>query len=60
MVPIPGSSKADRVRSNAKAAEIKLTDDDLKEINEILASFEPVGGRYGDAQKAVLVSVRVL
>lgn len=46
------------MRSNAKAVDIKLTEDDLKEINQILATFEPVGGRYGDAQKAVLVSLR--
>lgn len=56
-IPIPGSSKAERVKSNAKAAEIKLGEDDLKEVNRILSTFEPVGGRYPKHAEGVLVSL---
>jgi len=54
-MPIPGSSKADRIADNAQAADIKLTDDDLKGINETLDKFEVNGDRYDKHSSAVLV-----
>jgi len=57
-VPIPGSSNPGRIAENAEAVNIKLTEEDLKGINETLASFEVAGGRYDEHQTAVLVSLR--
>jgi pyridoxine 4-dehydrogenase len=56
VIPIPGSSNAKRVKQNTEAADIKLSEEDLKEINRILAEFEPKGGRYPDHSSGLLVS----
>lgn len=45
-IAIPGSSKVARVQENTSAAQIKLTPDELKEINDFLDEFEPIGERY--------------
>ncbi|KAM0252051.1 hypothetical protein ACHAP5_001376 [Fusarium lateritium] len=44
IIPIPGSSKPDRIRENATI--IHLTDEDLADIDTLLASFTPAGERY--------------
>ncbi|KAF5665777.1 putative pyridoxine 4-dehydrogenase [Fusarium heterosporum] len=44
IIPIPGSSKPDRVRENATIVE--LTDEDLADIDRLLSSFVPAGERY--------------
>lgn len=44
IIPIPGSSKPERIRENAKVVD--LTEEDLKEIDDILQSFVPAGDRY--------------
>jgi len=47
-IPIPGSSNPTRIKENVEAGSIKLTDEDLQGINDILAKFEVKGGRYMD------------
>lgn len=44
IIPIPGSITEEKVKENANPA--KLTDEDLKSINDFLKSFEPIGMRY--------------
>ncbi|KLP12099.1 putative pyridoxine 4-dehydrogenase [Fusarium fujikuroi] len=44
IVPIPGSTKPDRIRENATI--IDLTEEDLRDIDRLLASFTPAGDRY--------------
>ncbi|KAF5619710.1 aldo keto reductase [Fusarium sp. NRRL 52700] len=44
IVPIPGSTKPDRIRENATI--IDLTEADLRDIDTLLASFTPAGDRY--------------
>lgn len=46
IVPIPGSRKTDRLKENAAAADIVLTDGEVSEINKALDSMEmsPVFG----------------
>lgn len=44
IVPIPGATTAERVRENAKAAE--LTEQDIEEINGILSQCVVKGERY--------------
>lgn len=46
IVPIPGTTKLHRLEENIGAAEIKLTENDLKEINEIISKIEVQGARY--------------
>ncbi|WVQ83177.1 hypothetical protein IAT38_005316 [Cryptococcus sp. DSM 104549] len=45
-IPIPGSSKADRVRENNESTQITLTPEEYAEINKILDGFEVKGDRY--------------
>lgn len=44
IIPIPGATTVDRVRENA--VEIELTEEEMKEIDSILASCEVLGDRY--------------
>jgi aryl-alcohol dehydrogenase-like predicted oxidoreductase len=46
IVPIPGSRKLERLDENNGAVEVKLTADDLKEINNSMAQIKVVGDRY--------------
>jgi aryl-alcohol dehydrogenase-like predicted oxidoreductase len=54
IVPIPGTTKLHRLEENIGGAEIKLSDADLKEINEALSKIEVQGARYSEnSQKLV-------
>ena len=45
MIPIPGASSPERVKENM--VDVDLSDNDLKEIDSLLASVPIEGGRYG-------------
>ena len=45
IVPIPGATTGERVEENLK--EIELTENDIKELDSLVASMPVVGGRYG-------------
>lgn len=47
MVPVAGARSEERVAENCK--DIPLTEEDLKDINAILASFPVLGGRWPEA-----------
>jgi aryl-alcohol dehydrogenase-like predicted oxidoreductase len=54
IVPIPGTTKLHRLKENLGAAEIDLSDRDIKKINEALSNIEVRGNRYSEqAQKMV-------
>lgn len=54
IVPIPGTTKLHRLEENVSAANIALSVDDLKEINEALSTIEIQGARYSEqAQKMI-------
>jgi aryl-alcohol dehydrogenase-like predicted oxidoreductase len=54
IVPIPGTTKLHRLEENVGAANITLSVDDLKEINEALSTIEIQGARYSEqAQKMI-------
>jgi len=54
IVPIPGTTKLHRLKENLGAAEIDLSDQDIKKINEALSHIEVQGHRYSEqAQKMV-------
>lgn len=46
IVPIPGTTKLHRLEENVGAAEIELTENDLKEINDAVSKIEVQGARY--------------
>ena len=46
IVPIPGTTRLDRLEENIGAAAITLTADDLKEIDAAAAKITVEGGRY--------------
>jgi len=46
IVPIPGTTKLERLEENLEAVDIKLTSDDLREIDNALAGVEVQGARY--------------
>jgi aryl-alcohol dehydrogenase-like predicted oxidoreductase len=47
MIPIPGTKKRKYLRENTAAADVVLTNDDLKKIDEVLSSHPDIGERYG-------------
>jgi aryl-alcohol dehydrogenase-like predicted oxidoreductase len=54
IVPIPGTTKLHRLQENLASSEIKLSSEDLKEINEALSNVEVQGARYSEqAQKMI-------
>jgi pyridoxine 4-dehydrogenase len=44
IIPIPGSTTVERVEENG--LEIMLSEEEMQEIDNIIASFEVVGDRY--------------
>jgi aryl-alcohol dehydrogenase-like predicted oxidoreductase len=46
IVPIPGTTKRQRLEENVGAAEIELTPDDLREIESAASQIEVQGDRY--------------
>jgi aryl-alcohol dehydrogenase-like predicted oxidoreductase len=54
IVPIPGTTKLHRLEENLGAASVRLTAEDLRNIEEALARIEVHGARYSaDRQKLV-------
>jgi aryl-alcohol dehydrogenase-like predicted oxidoreductase len=54
IVPIPGTTKLHRLEENMAAADITLTDNDLKEIDDAVGKIEVQGNRYSEqAQKMI-------
>ena len=46
IVPIPGSRKLERLDENLGAADVQLTSDDLRHIDEAMAQIDVLGDRY--------------
>jgi len=46
IVPIPGTTKVERLKENVAAASLELSADDLRQINEALANITIQGDRY--------------
>jgi len=54
IVPIPGTTKLHRLEENIGAADIELTDADLRQIDEAAAHIQVEGDRYAPAQMAMV------
>src|SRR6202167_5352728 len=48
MVPIPGTTKLERLDENLGAAKVKMTPDDVRAIEEAASDIKPVGARYSE------------
>jgi aryl-alcohol dehydrogenase-like predicted oxidoreductase len=48
VVPIPGTTKVKNLEENVAAAEIELTEDDLKRLDEAAPKGVAAGDRYSD------------
>lgn len=48
IIPIPGTKKRKYLEENAGAVDIRLSEDDLKKINDLIARYPNVGNRYSD------------
>jgi aryl-alcohol dehydrogenase-like predicted oxidoreductase len=54
IVPIPGTRRLDRLEENLGAADVELTDDDLREIDDAAAGIEVQGARYPDFMQRLI------
>jgi aryl-alcohol dehydrogenase-like predicted oxidoreductase len=54
IVPIPGTTKRHRLEENLGGAQIELTADDLREIEEAVSRIEVHGARYSEAAQKMV------
>jgi aryl-alcohol dehydrogenase-like predicted oxidoreductase len=54
IVPIPGTRRRERLEENLGAAEVELTEEDLREIDDAAAHIEVQGARYPDFMKRLI------
>jgi Aldo/keto reductase family len=54
IVPIPGTTKLHRLEENLGAAEVQLTQDDLREIDDAASQLQAEGERYAPQQLAMV------
>ena len=54
IVPIPGTTKQARLLENAAAAQLSLTDDELRQIDEGASRITPSGERYAPQQQRLI------
>jgi aryl-alcohol dehydrogenase-like predicted oxidoreductase len=48
IIPIPGTKKTKYLRENAAAADIQLSETDLKDIQDVMDKYPDTGLRYGE------------
>jgi diketogulonate reductase-like aldo/keto reductase len=49
IVPIPGTTKLHRLEENLAAADLQLTDNDLRQIGDAASRIQAEGDRYAPA-----------
>ena len=54
MVPIPGTTKLHRLEENIAAADVELTESDLRKIDEAASHIQAEGDRYAPQQLAMV------
>jgi aryl-alcohol dehydrogenase-like predicted oxidoreductase len=54
IVPIPGTTKINRLEENLGAADIELTNDDLREIDGGASQLSLAGARYSEASQRMI------
>jgi aryl-alcohol dehydrogenase-like predicted oxidoreductase len=53
-VPIPGTTKLQRLKENIAAASLTLTDADLRDIDSAAAQITVEGARYSEAAQKMI------
>ena len=56
IVPIPGTKRPERLSENVAAVEIELSDEDVAALDQAVPAGSAVGGRYRDAEMALIDS----
>ncbi|CAH0052434.1 unnamed protein product [Clonostachys solani] len=54
MIAIPGTTKVQRLEENFSSRNVDLTDEEKKEIRQIVNDAKPAGNRYGPAHQAMV------
>jgi aryl-alcohol dehydrogenase-like predicted oxidoreductase len=54
IVPIPGTRRLERLTENLGSADVELTADDLREIDDAAAGIEVQGARYPDFMQRMI------
>ena len=54
IVPIPGTTKLERLDENIAAANVELTSDDLHEIDSAASQITPQGARYSESAQRMI------
>jgi len=54
IVPIPGTTKLNRLDENLAAADVELTAADLREIDQATSRIQAVGARYSEASQKMI------
>jgi len=54
IVPIPGTRRTERLTENLGAADVELTADDLRDINQAAAHIEVQGARYPEFMQRMI------
>ena len=54
IVPIPGTTKLERLDENIAAANVELTSDDLHEIDSAASQITPQGARYSESAQRMV------
>jgi aryl-alcohol dehydrogenase-like predicted oxidoreductase len=54
IVPIPGTTKLDRLRENVAAADIELSEGDLREIESVASGIAVQGARYSEGAQRMI------
>jgi len=54
MVPIPGTTKLHRLEENLGAANVELTRDDLRQIDEVTSGIQVQGERYPETMQRLI------
>jgi aryl-alcohol dehydrogenase-like predicted oxidoreductase len=53
IVPIPGTTKLERLKENIGAVDVDFTRDDLREIDEAASEIKVEGARYPEKLEAM-------
>jgi diketogulonate reductase-like aldo/keto reductase len=48
MIPIPGTTKPERLLENFTAREIDITEEENKEMRKLVDALKPQGDRYNE------------
>lgn len=49
IIPIPGTKKRSKLADNAGSADLQLSEQDLQDIEKVLAKYPNIGDRYNEA-----------